>query len=241
MDEFYFFGSEEVGYGLCQFICHNEEKPVFSFNGVQKKIISDSLMERFIPKSQYLGMTGTEILVKIQYYRRLDNLPDISPNLSSDNCLVSSIIEESGEITEEIFKTLSSLHTPSPWSIGTSGSTIIYANSNFGKVIARVFDNDTLVRKKFNDGEADANIKRIVECVNACDGIDNPHTFIKYAKETLESGALHNAAYAREIEELRNKINELESILLMVPVPKFADIKDVPMWALKLEAYKLSK
>lgn len=95
-------------------------------------------------------------------------------------------------------------HTPEPWKVETRYS--------IGLAITDQHEETNICSTGAYHGYShiqQANAKRIVECVNACAGIDNPHTFIKFAKQTLDSGALHNAAYAREIEQLRAERDEL--------------------------------
>lgn len=66
-----------------------------------------------------------------------------------------------------------SKHTPGPWAIQRPLDKIVVATSN--GVAAEV---------KFNNREANA--ARIVECVNALEGVENPARAIELAREQLE-------------------------------------------------------
>ncbi len=82
-------------------------------------------------------------------------------------------------------------HTPEPWEVGTSGTAV----TNGKMVICRISDSHLL-----DEGEAEANTKRIVECVNALKGIDNPSQWVPYAADCTVR--IHN--FETHIESLKN-------------------------------------
>lgn len=75
-----------------------------------------------------------------------------------------------------------SKHTPGPWDGDTDGEKLF--------VVGKDYEICTM------SGNAEANAARIVECVNACEGIENPAAlkhFIETARKTTE---LYNNKYA---------------------------------------------
>ena len=66
-------------------------------------------------------------------------------------------------------------HTPEPWAIGLSKESFVNDHKVIGYAIGR-----------FNtDEEKKANAARIVECVNACAGMEDPAFEIAFLREQL--------------------------------------------------------
>jgi hypothetical protein len=69
-------------------------------------------------------------------------------------------------------------HWPGPWRI--EGDQLKAAN---GYSVAHVSDED--IDEEFNAAQEKANYKRIVVCVNACEGIEAPEDFVRSALNFL--------------------------------------------------------
>ena len=90
-------------------------------------------------------------------------------------------------------------HTPEPWAIGLSKESFVNDHKVIGYAIGR-----------FNtDEEKKANAARIVECVNACAGMENP---------------------AAEIAALRARVAELEAQVPTKPQPNWDEAPEWAMW-----------
>lgn len=63
-------------------------------------------------------------------------------------------------------------HTPEPWEVGASKRSVVYANGQLSKVIARMNFNG-FGNGNYNDDEPESNAARIVVCVNALSGLTN--------------------------------------------------------------------
>ena len=82
-------------------------------------------------------------------------------------------------------------HTKEPWHTGGHAETIVYAKDGYAIADAKTFHG------KHEAGTAKANAARIVACVNACAGIDNPDDLkAAYAKLQDEHSALLAACKA---------------------------------------------
>lgn len=79
-----------------------------------------------------------------------------------------------------------SKHTPTPWEIGSSKRSVISSNPANPKVIARM-NFAGLGHGIYFDDEPEANAQRIVTCVNACEGIDNPAEYIERLKQMYKT------------------------------------------------------
>jgi hypothetical protein len=82
-------------------------------------------------------------------------------------------------------------HSPTPWITGPSGKSII---SSLNQLIARC------------KNESDA--KRIVACVNAFDGIENPEQWVAMAKTHIAA----SEAQAKQSKRLENQLEQLGKI-----------------------------
>lgn len=69
---------------------------------------------------------------------------------------------------------MSQKHTPEPWEVGMSG--LSFTN---GKIVLGRVNYSHLI----DEGEPKANAQRIVSCVNAMHGIENPSEWVKTVKE----------------------------------------------------------
>lgn len=103
-----------------------------------------------------------------------------------------------------------SKHTPGPWYV--SGQTILQDSERYSQIA-------TLLRMTFKakpNGEyhpceeMEANAARIVACVNACEGIDDPAQFVQNMRSDnrdllhrLGNAEVENEALRAEIEALK--------------------------------------
>lgn len=69
-------------------------------------------------------------------------------------------------------------HSPTPWSVGTNEVLCIYARPD------RVSQGVVI---DFDSYDSIKDAKRIVECVNACEGIEEPDSTLTLVRETLAS------------------------------------------------------
>lgn len=77
-------------------------------------------------------------------------------------------------------------HTKEPWSQGDGSRNMIYAWK--GQVLVFTDDGYRIIvscNQNYPE-EAEANARRIVACVNALKGIDDPEKFVEKAKEALK-------------------------------------------------------
>lgn len=98
---------------------------------------------------------------------------------------------------------MSTKHTAGPWIV--DGETNIFAGPNklaIGYVYRAVVD-ATL--------PFPANAKRIVECVNACEGAESPAELIEGGWEAARKYAVHRG----QVAELKEQINKIESLVSM--------------------------
>jgi len=108
-------------------------------------------------------------------------------------------------------------HTQEPWLIGGTGSEHqIYVKQDGAPVhIIQVLGDIT------QPAEDRANAARIVECVNACEGIDKPSAFIPTMRRELKDireaiGADENESTFDEVERLLSIRNSLLAVLRKV-------------------------
>lgn len=69
---------------------------------------------------------------------------------------------------------MSTNHSPAPWSAGYRSNVI---NDREGKIVCQFWRRDD---KEYSN--KNWNVKRIVECVNALEGIDDPIEWVKNAR-----------------------------------------------------------
>lgn len=103
-------------------------------------------------------------------------------------------------------------HTPEPWKIDNKLGTRIYStkeDANHEQLIA------ILSPLECSPGKAtcNANTARIVACVNAMAGIEDPETWMKTTKEVMEGNLKLQASWSNVIEQLRQDREELLSAL----------------------------
>lgn len=98
---------------------------------------------------------------------------------------------------------MSTTHTPGPWLERSQGDSE-YIYSEVHGAIA------TIPHGGLHRHEHKANARRIVECVNACKGIENPVEFMEVVKK-LELDAYHKMKAERD--ELRKYIAEIAVVL----------------------------
>lgn len=95
-------------------------------------------------------------------------------------------------------------HTPTPWSFITIGIQPTFIRSQniledgFPEVLANLTDADG---EPYTDNSR-ANAERIVACVNAFDGIEDPQQYIDDMKENLARYREENIAITRERNRL---------------------------------------
>ena len=92
-------------------------------------------------------------------------------------------------------------HTKEPWKAGRRGNgvSIVFAG--------RRSDNETIIANCSSNQDDEANARRIVACVNACEGIKT---------ETLEqyvSGIVNYSVEQSKIEMIVQRDNEIETLL----------------------------
>lgn len=74
-------------------------------------------------------------------------------------------------------------HTPTPWKLGRMGAVVsesregIEMGGAMGKEAIKYYGGNLI-----GESISQANAQRIVECVNACEGIDEPMKFMKHYK-----------------------------------------------------------
>lgn len=90
-------------------------------------------------------------------------------------------------------------HTPGPWNLDT-GHIGIFLKVE-GLILAKIFEHEAL--------PYEANAKRIVECVNVLEGIDNPAEYIEGCKIV----ATEFFASEKENAELRSQLSKIESLV----------------------------
>ena len=78
---------------------------------------------------------------------------------------------------------MESKHTPTPWKLGRTGAVVsesiegIEMRGAMGKEAVKYYGGNLI-----GESISQANAKRIVECVNALEGIDEPMKFMKHYK-----------------------------------------------------------
>lgn len=106
-----------------------------------------------------------------------------------------------------------SKHTPEPWVIKR------YPNKGWGDhyliVGANYTPNGTkgVIFHEFDHGKELPDWERIVACVNACKGIDDPEELATIAKTQNTLMLMKDRLYARLIYQLRARVAELEEQL----------------------------
>lgn len=104
-----------------------------------------------------------------------------------------------------------SKHTPEPWSIDQDGT--IMAND----------PNDTYISGKITLGDcfSESNARRIVACVNAMAGMEDPENDMKKLDQDMRELTAENAALRAKLEkavkELDETIEELDDFNAYVP------------------------
>lgn len=113
-------------------------------------------------------------------------------------------------------------HTPGPWKVTGTG-TIRYIDAPAGNGIMQ----EVAACMRVEYGDMDANARRIVACVNACEGLD---TYLLENSGDIASAATAQAKYIQKIERQRDQL--LEAILLAIDwidaVPKDAALPPMP-------------
>lgn len=99
-------------------------------------------------------------------------------------------------------------HTVGPWEV--SGLYFVVSKHKSGLVAA------CRPGLENHDGEARANADRIVECVNACDGMSDPASEIAYLKSAVTRLTNMLLAQERDLENLRQYERELDEIGRMI-------------------------
>ena len=100
-------------------------------------------------------------------------------------------------------------YTKEPWTLRTDPEDLEWLIHGGDGWICRV-----MLRGEGRDSEKSANARRIVECVNACMGIDNPLIEIKKYKDTialLEEKVRFYEKQRQEIVERISRIRKLQS------------------------------
>lgn len=109
-------------------------------------------------------------------------------------------------------------HTPGPWR---------YCPANNGHMIAGAKPGYLAEVRDCGSGDVHANARRIVACVNACEGLD---TYLLENSGDIASAATAQAKYIQKIERQRDQL--LEAILLAIDwidaVPKDAALPPMP-------------
>lgn len=95
-------------------------------------------------------------------------------------------------------------HTPEPWEVINSRN-ITASDYKFVATTGRALNHETPTDK--------ANAARIVACVNAMAGIEDPETWMKTTKEVMEGNLKLQANWSNVIEQLRQDREELLSAL----------------------------
>lgn len=101
-------------------------------------------------------------------------------------------------------------HTPTPWEVGASKRSVIKADGQNSKVIAAMRTSDSIINGSFADGEPEANAARIVQCVNACEGLDDPEKWIKHQKEYRNE--MSNSTLSQEVDKRLMLESELATL-----------------------------
>ena len=103
-------------------------------------------------------------------------------------------------------------HTPEPWEVGASRTSVVYANGQKSKVIARMTTNEMIVRNAFEVDEPEANAARIVACVNAMKGKEDPEHFIKMGENYIQQDKdIRDAINAHPEESTFDEVVRLKS------------------------------
>jgi hypothetical protein len=89
-------------------------------------------------------------------------------------------------------------HTPTPWVTRDYGAEVLILNENLDDRVADVFET----------GDAE----RIVACVNAMAGIDNPEQWIAVAKTHMNA----SEAQAKQNKRLQDQLDQLGKIALAI-------------------------
>ena len=103
-------------------------------------------------------------------------------------------------------------HTPEPWIYRKSQCQPVYEApiiaNNIGECIA-IPDSGGC---SFSSDEVTANVKRIVQCVNACAGIEDPEAAIREAKDTLKAMILLCEVFGHEcsVDSARQALAKLQ-------------------------------
>lgn len=97
-------------------------------------------------------------------------------------------------------------HTPGPWKVTGTG-TIRYIDAPAGNGIMQ----EVAACMRVEYGDMDANARRIVACVNACEGLD---TYLLENSGDIASAATAQAKYIQKIERQRDQLlSALERML----------------------------
>jgi len=105
-------------------------------------------------------------------------------------------------------------HTKEPWlaRIDEYAVDIVQEKTGFG--ICDIGTRKQLKNSDYPNNVAECNAHRIVECVNALAGIENPAEFVAKARNSSEFLIIQNQAVSEisfERNELREKVKQLES------------------------------
>lgn len=90
------------------------------------------------------------------------------------------------------------IHTPTPWRTHETQDMIAIFDKEGNQVATLSFSR--LYEQRY------FNAQRIVECVNACEGIDTPQQFIEFAKKHLTNDFRH----AGFLMEMKSQIEQLK-------------------------------
>lgn len=96
-------------------------------------------------------------------------------------------------------------HTPTPWILSISKDVI--RDSDNRNAVAVLHDGST----SYDNCVADA--ERIVACVNACEGMEDPAKEIKQLIFELDMAKVTNEINEKEIAALKARVAELETVM----------------------------
>lgn len=100
-------------------------------------------------------------------------------------------------------------HTPTPWEI--RGNIIFVANSYKSIATIHVCENyDILKGDRIRDVEQEANANRIVDCVEALAGVENPQEFMEFVNREPSEKVRHLLRLNDRIKALEDALTKIE-------------------------------